>query len=150
MCSPARASFGFSDASLLCFDQEDGIGKCVGDSGGPSLLDIDGTTHVVGVTSFGDQNCAIFGSDTRVNAQTAFIDGVLAALDLDCDSDGTCQAGCGVGAAPADPDCPVCVADAICTAGCGAEGNPADPDCACPAAGKARPISTASPKQRRM
>jgi len=143
-----------SDASLLCYNQTDGIGKCEGDSGGPSFADLDGKRTVVGVTSFGDQNCQTFGADTRVDAELAFLDQALgevcggdgscngscgqSGLPVDpdcpvCEGDGTCAAGCGVGGLPVDPDCPVCAADDVCTAGCGDGVNPDDPDCACPA-----------------
>jgi MYXO-CTERM domain-containing protein len=55
---------------LLLADQTDGTGSCSGDSGGPILFN--GT--VVGVTSFGDQNCTQFGGYGRVQAvYNAFI-----------------------------------------------------------------------------
>ena len=61
--------FGVSDTNLLCFIQTDNKGKCQGDSGGPSFAMIDGRATIVGVTSFGDQNCAQFGADTRTDAE---------------------------------------------------------------------------------
>jgi len=65
--------FGGSDNNLLCFSQTDGTGKCEGDSGGPSFATIDGVRMVVGITSFGDQNCAQFGADTRTDAEKDFL-----------------------------------------------------------------------------
>ncbi len=49
---------------LIWADQTDGTGSCSGDSGGPILRN--GT--VVGVTSFGDQNCTQYGAYGRVQA----------------------------------------------------------------------------------
>ena len=46
---------------------------CSGDSGGPAFLDVGGAQQVIGVTSFGDVDCAIQGVDTRVDAFLDFI-----------------------------------------------------------------------------
>ena len=55
---------------------------CFGDSGGPAFMTIDGVEVVVGVTSFGDELCAQFGVDTRVDAFAAdFIAPVIAGFD---------------------------------------------------------------------
>ena len=77
-----------SDANLLCFNQISGKGKCEGDSGGPSFAMIDGKTYEVGVTSFGDQNCSMFGADTRVDAEKPFI--LKHVPDVECQSDTDC------------------------------------------------------------
>ena len=77
-----------SDADLLCFSQVSGKGKCEGDSGGPSFAMIDGVLSEVGITSFGDQNCAQFGADTRTDAERAFILAHVPALR--CDTDANC------------------------------------------------------------
>jgi V8-like Glu-specific endopeptidase len=61
------------DANLLCFSQTDNQGTCQGDSGGPSFAVIGGKPVVVGVTSFGDQQCALFGANTRVDAEQPFL-----------------------------------------------------------------------------
>ena len=61
------------DAKLLCFDMRGGKGKCEGDSGGPSFGMLDGHLVEVGITSFGDTGCMMFGTDTRVDAERAFI-----------------------------------------------------------------------------
>lgn len=81
-------SFGHSDTNLLCFSQSDNKGKCQGDSGGPSFATINGRTMVVGVTSFGDRNCAVFGADTRTDVEAEFLKmhvaGLECAMDADC------------------------------------------------------------------
>jgi secreted trypsin-like serine protease len=55
------------DAVLLNFN--DGLHlTCEGDSGGPAFMKLDGKSEViVGVTSFGDRDCARFSADTRVD-----------------------------------------------------------------------------------
>lgn len=50
--------------------------SCGGDSGGPSFLEIDGTEHVVGITSFGDLACTI-GVNTRVDTHAVFVQAIL-------------------------------------------------------------------------
>jgi secreted trypsin-like serine protease len=50
---------------------------CNGDSGGPALLNVDGTETIVGVTSFGFIFCLGSGNDTRVDLYTDFIDQFL-------------------------------------------------------------------------
>ena len=62
-----------SDANLLCFEQADNKGTCQGDSGGPAFAMINGALTVVGVTSFGDTQCAEFGADTRVDIERPFL-----------------------------------------------------------------------------
>ena len=62
-----------ADANLLCFSQTDDRGTCQGDSGGPSFASIGGRPVVVAVTSFGDQQCAAFGANTRIDAEQAFL-----------------------------------------------------------------------------
>jgi len=62
-----------SDANLLCFAQADHKGTCQGDSGGPAFAVIDGQPTVVAVTSFGDQQCASYGADTRVDVEQPFL-----------------------------------------------------------------------------
>ena len=43
-------------------------GPCSGDSGGPNLVEIGGQEYVGGVTSYGDEGCAIQGVSGRVSA----------------------------------------------------------------------------------
>jgi hypothetical protein len=109
--SVACAPFGASDANLLCFNQQDGSGQCQGDSGGPEFADVDGIQTVVGVTSFGDEDCAILGADTRVDAEIDWVDDQIGD-SLRCVWDGVCTDGC-VGA-NADQDCPQCANDDDC------------------------------------
>ncbi len=49
------------------FYEDPSKNTCNGDSGGPALMDLDGVTSVVGVTSYGDQDCTEFGANTRVD-----------------------------------------------------------------------------------
>ncbi len=86
-CTPGEGT----DANLLCFSQVDGKGKCEGDSGGPSFAMVNGGMLEVGITSFGDQSCAQFGADTRVDAEKAFI--VQHIPELYCSADSDCQSG---------------------------------------------------------
>jgi hypothetical protein len=53
---------------------------CVGDSGGPALFTVDGATYVTGVTSHGDETCAVQATFARVDvAAASFIQPYLAA-----------------------------------------------------------------------
>lgn len=54
-------------------------GACYGDSGGPTLMELDGTTYIVGVTSTGDMPCFATNTAGRVDTATAraFIDSVV-------------------------------------------------------------------------
>jgi len=126
-----------TDTNLLCFDQTSGKGKCNGDSGGPSFATVDGQVVEVGVTSFGDQNCAQFGADTRVDAEKAFITAhvpnLTCATDADCSEGHECFAQrCivtpfatgGVGA--------TCTGNTECESGeCGTQGNDSKCTMAC-------------------
>lgn len=94
--SVSCAASGFSDSTFICFNQQDGTGKCSGDSGGPSFLA--GTSTVVGITSFGDQQCEFFGADMRTDASSSFL--AENAPELGCSGDGVCDEDCDV-----DPDC---------------------------------------------
>ncbi len=104
----SRSCQGFegSNANLLCYSQTDGTGKCEGDSGGPSFVTVGGVQRVVGVTSFGDQNCGQFGADTRVDSELDFLFQHVPALQ--CQADGACNEVCGTGSLAEDPDCPTC------------------------------------------
>jgi uncharacterized protein (TIGR03382 family) len=89
--SIACSSFAGSDVDLLCFNQVSGKGKCQGDSGGPSFAMVDGRMTQVGVTSFGDQNCAQFGADTRTDVERDFLLQYIPALE--CSTDADCPEG---------------------------------------------------------
>jgi hypothetical protein len=85
------------DTNLLCFSQSDNKGTCLGDSGGPAFANVDGQRTVVGVTSFGDQQCAEFGADTRVDVEESFLVAQAPELagcthDSDCSQHRTCFA----------------------------------------------------------
>lgn len=84
---------GGSNTNLLCFSQTDTKGKCQGDSGGPSFAMLDGKLTVVGVTSFGDQNCAQFGADTRTDIEKDFLLATAPALAGSCMDDSECMGG---------------------------------------------------------
>jgi hypothetical protein len=93
-CSDLRIG---SNNNLICFSQQDNQGTCSGDSGGPAFAVIDGRPVVVGVTSFGDQQCADYGADTRVDAEQSFLVTHVPELvgclsDQDCPSHRVCFA----------------------------------------------------------
>ncbi len=50
-----------------------GKNTCNGDSGGPALLEIGGVTKLIGVTSYGDEDCVEYGVNTRVDIHADFI-----------------------------------------------------------------------------
>lgn len=79
------------DANLLCYSQTNGKGKCEGDSGGPSFATINGETLEVGETSFGDQSCTSFGTDTRIAAEKSFLTANVPGLES-CTTDADCTA----------------------------------------------------------
>jgi uncharacterized protein (TIGR03382 family) len=80
-----------SDTNLLCFSQVNKTGTCEGDSGGPSFATIQGKSVLVGVTSFGDTQCAMFGASTRVDIEQPFL--VLHVPELiGCLGDNNCPA----------------------------------------------------------
>ena len=47
----------------------------------PAFMQVGGKETIVGVTSFGDVNCAQGGYDTKVDAESAFIDGYVNMFD---------------------------------------------------------------------
>jgi len=111
--STACSSYGVSDQMFMCFSQTAGLGKCSGDSGGPSFGMVDGVETLIGITSFGDQNCEFFGADFRVDAGRAFLEANVP--EIFCIDDGLCDAACGQGGRAADPDCaPACIVDNDC------------------------------------
>jgi hypothetical protein len=122
-CSP----YALSDANLLCFTQTDSKGKCRGDSGGPSFAEIDGVPTVVGVTSFGDQDCAQLGADTRTDVERAFLEEHIPSL-AGCDGDEDCPGrACFDGRCIAAPFSPTgigstCATGADCDSGVCADG----------------------------
>jgi MYXO-CTERM domain-containing protein len=57
-------------------------GTCVGDSGGPALVTIDGHEAVIGITSSGDSECRVYGRDMRMDRYVPFIRGYATAYSL--------------------------------------------------------------------
>lgn len=89
---------------------------CQGDSGGPAFMIMPGETteKLVGVVSYGDQDCAYEGYDGRVDVAASWIRSTMSAWELPtCATDGACVQNC----ATPDQDC-VCAADGVCSADC--------------------------------
>lgn len=63
--------FDFDDLLIQVGGPE--TNTCSGDSGGPSMMNVDGTEVIVGVTSFGDVECAQIGVSVRVDAYLGWI-----------------------------------------------------------------------------
>lgn len=102
-----------------------GMQTCNGDSGGPALMVMPGSSaeKLVGVVSFGDQNCTIFGDDGRIDVDVAWIKQTMGPWEAPtCATDGRCVPGC----TPVDQDC-ACVADGVCSPDCA--DLLSDPDC---------------------
>ena len=79
-------TFIYDDA----FEYEgDDINTCSGDSGGPALYKVDGQMTLIGVTSFGDEDCEIYGVDARVDPFADFIDSFIDTQDDAQDTSGT-------------------------------------------------------------
>lgn len=114
-----------SELDEALFDlAEEPSALCVGDSGGPALIEVDGVETIVGVGSLG--SCGGLSVEQRVDLH---LEDFILPFTATCEGDGLCAAGC----PSPDPDCP-CAADELCTAACAEPG--ADPDCpACSADG---------------
>lgn len=100
---------------------------CQGDSGGPTFAKFDGVEHVVGVTSFGSNECRATSYMTRTDIMWEdFLGEVINAWSGPCQQDGVCveDESCTY----IDPDCDVCGMDGVCAEGCAA------PDRDCPLA----------------
>jgi hypothetical protein len=95
-CTALLGGGGITNALSLCFDQTAQAGICEGDSGGPTFISLGGTSQLVGIHSFGDQNCIQYGVDTRLDGERPFL----------CAQDGVCVASCGDNGLQPDPDCP--------------------------------------------
>lgn len=61
-----------SDTSFLYASSR--ANTCFGDSGGPALFRLNGQWTLIGVTSWGDEDCAEFGVNTRVDPYDNFLD----------------------------------------------------------------------------
>lgn len=99
-------AYGVSAPQTLCSDQSPG-GPCSGDSGGPAFLFRGNQEYVVGVTSYGDQNCQYFGCSTKVdyfeNWINEFVGGVLGST---CSSGAQCDSGLCVDGVCCESTCP--------------------------------------------
>lgn len=105
----------------------DGIqvkGVCSGDSGGPALVNANGVEEVMGVISYGDSGCKIYGVAQRVDTFRSWIEQQIATNDPpSCEKDARCRNDCPTG----DADCPCLAGDGVCSALCT---DPAsDPEC---------------------
>lgn len=112
--SVAIADLGFYQ---MLFDQSGPThaGSCQGDSGGPAYKVINGTKTVVGVTSYGDQDCEVAGVYVRASAHyNSFIAPIIGGQVMEtCD---TCfQASINTGGA-CEPTVNACFDDASCNA----------------------------------
>src|SRR5205823_12942211 len=59
--------------NVLLHIGDTGQQTCQGDSGGPALMRINNVETIVGVTSFGNQDCSMGGYDTRIDDYVSFI-----------------------------------------------------------------------------
>ncbi|HEX8111738.1 MAG TPA: trypsin-like serine protease, partial [Kofleriaceae bacterium] len=133
-----------SDINLLCFSQTDNKGTCSGDSGGPAFATINGRQTLVGVTSFGDMQCASYGADTRIDIEQPFLVQHVPELigcltDKDCPEHRVCFAhSCiaqpfgpnGIGTVcntPADCDSSICAVSSQDGKRCSLACSPSDP-----------------------
>ncbi|MBP9113450.1 MAG: trypsin-like serine protease [Polyangiaceae bacterium] len=87
-----------------------GANTCGGDSGGPSFLNVGGKEFLVGVTSYGDQDCVYDGVNQRTDAPqiASFIQREIDRIEgtYACKADNRCGANCTVSGLQMDPDCP--------------------------------------------
>lgn len=89
---------------------------CSGDSGGPAFMEVDGTTYVAGVHSFGLEGCTTaHNGDTRVELYADdFVQPWIQENDPACGADLLCaRIGC-----IDDPDCEPCGPDGTCATDC--------------------------------
>jgi secreted trypsin-like serine protease len=89
--------FNFDDTTLTLFD--DMHSNCEGDSGGPSLIVLDGKERIAGLTQVGYIGCPVnmASTSTRVDAYASFVDGYVNMFDP--------PAVAPTGACTADTDC---------------------------------------------
>jgi hypothetical protein len=92
-----RSVVGNYDPRLVVVGQSN-ANTCNGDSGGPALYMENGVEVILGVTSFGDEQCTLGGVDTRVDAYAAsWVDPLVAMAE------GSAPSG-GGGTSPSSPD----------------------------------------------
>lgn len=127
--SDAKREVSYALRQIMANEIESGAaGKqtCSGDSGGPGFMVPPGGTSevLVGVVSWGDQDCAVQGWDGRVDAALdSWIRPTMDAWEVaSCATGNECKPGC----TPVDQDC-VCVGDGVCSPDCLDPST--DPDC---------------------
>lgn len=84
-CSVTGCTSAGDPATQFSYEQGSG-GPCFGDSGGPAFITRNGQPRVAGLTSWGDEDCTVFGVSTRVDAYESFIQAFIG---------GGAAAGCG-------------------------------------------------------
>jgi Trypsin len=144
-------SFGELPETLFYYVDTKTMGRsaCNGDSGGPSFFITEGVETLAGVTSSGDAECTLDGSNQR--SDQPYIDGFIQAHidefepDSNCKNDGACNESCNQNGQLGDPDCAFahCAADGICAEACVA---PVDPDCSAIAADNCGDNGVCDPK----
>jgi hypothetical protein len=75
-----NTTLGQYDSMFLEFDDPAHL-TCEGDSGGPAFMTFNGVEEIVGITSFGDQGCTMYGVDSRVDVVGAFVDNYIQQFD---------------------------------------------------------------------
>ncbi len=64
ICRKTANNASYDMPGGTAFDIIDACAPCFGDSGGPVLIDVGGNDAVFAVTSFGDDDCAVFSAST--------------------------------------------------------------------------------------
>jgi trypsin len=133
--------------NLLLHIGNTGQSGCSGDSGGPAFMNINGVETIVGVTSFGSQDCSGGGYYTRIDQYVSFIQQYLGACSPMCagrtcgpDGCGGSCGGCGSGqSCNAAGQCrcaPQCAGKNCGPDGCGGSCGACGPSESCSAAGE--------------
>jgi Trypsin len=91
---------------------------CYGDSGGPVLLDVNGTEQVFGVVSYGNESCTSYAVATRVDAYTSdFLDAFSSVHTVPAGGRCLFSGNCRDGECVAPPDAPsISYCDSACSA----------------------------------
>jgi V8-like Glu-specific endopeptidase len=108
--------------NMLLHIGNDMVDTCSGDSGGPAFMTIGGVETIVGVTSFGNQNCTGGGYDTRIDEYASFINQFTGTMTCtpNCTNKVCGDDGCG-------HPCGMCGANQTCTAAGQCMMNPPPP-----------------------
>jgi V8-like Glu-specific endopeptidase len=93
--------------NLLLQIGDTGTQTCNGDSGGPALAMINGVETIIGVTSYGNQNCTMGGFDTRIDTYASFISQYVTQCIPQCSGKSCGPDGCGgtCGTCPSGDTC---------------------------------------------